>query len=52
MLRVVAPVDHSYEVPSDEVSTTSSPSQIDSDPSAVIVGWAGRALTVNVAAAD
>lgn len=46
MLWVVAPVDQSQVVPALEVSVTLPPAQKLAEPSAVITGCGGRALTV------
>jgi len=52
MLRVVAPLDHRYEVLTDDVRVTLLPAQIAVDPVAVIVGVAGSGLTTMVVASD
>jgi hypothetical protein len=52
ILAVVAPVDHKYEEPALDVNVTLSPVQKFKGPSAVIVGVAGKALTVTIAGAD
>jgi hypothetical protein len=52
MLRVVAPLDHRYEVLTDDVRVTLLPEQIAVDPVAVIVGVAGSGLTTMVVASD
>ena len=52
MLAVVAPVDHRYEAPALEVSVTLPPVQKVSGPLAVIVGAAGRELTVTEVEAE
>ena len=52
MLDVVAPFDHKYVVPALEVSVTEPPAQNVVGPEAVIVGVAGKALTVTTVAAD
>ena len=48
MLAVVAPVDHKYDVPALDVRVTLPPAQNVNGPPAVIVGVAGRVLTVTV----
>jgi hypothetical protein len=52
MLGVVAPVDHRYVLPILEVSVTLPPAQIVVAPPAVMVGCAGKTLTVITVAAD
>ena len=52
ILLEVAPVDHRYPEDSVAVSTTSSPEQKVTGPSAVITGWGGLALTVSIAGFD
>jgi hypothetical protein len=52
MLRVVAPLDHRYEVLTDDVRVTLLPAQIAVDPVAVIVGVAGSGLTTMVVASE
>ena len=46
MLLVVAPLDHRYEVLTDDVRVTLLPAHIAVDPVAVIVGVAGFTFTV------
>jgi hypothetical protein len=52
ILCVSAPFDHKYDVPTLEVSVTLPPIQKDNGPPAVIVGVAGKAVTVTVVAAE
>lgn len=49
---VVAPFDHTFPVAAEEVNTTLPPAQKVVGPPAVIVGVAGKALTVTVVPAD
>jgi hypothetical protein len=52
MLRAVAPLDHRYEVLTDDVRVTLLPAQIAVDPVTVIVGVAGSGLTTIVVARE
>lgn len=52
MLLVVAPLDHRYKVPTDEVSVTLPPAQRVVEPVAVIVGVSGNGFIAIVVAAD
>jgi hypothetical protein len=52
MLEVVAPVDHKYDDPELEVNVKLPPAQKVNGPPAVIVGAAGKALTVTTVAAE
>ena len=52
MLLVVAPLDHRYDVLTDDVSVTLLPAHIAVAPEAVIVGVAGSGLTTMVVARE
>ena len=52
MLCVVAPVDHKYVVPALDVSVTLPPAQKVVGPEAVIVGAAGKLLTVTITGSE
>jgi hypothetical protein len=52
ILAVVAPEDHRYEDPELEVNVTLPPGQKVVGPPAVIVGVAGKALTVTTVGAE
>jgi hypothetical protein len=52
IVAVVAPVDHKYIEPVDEVKVTLPPAQKSVGPPAVIVGITGKALTVTDVTAD
>ena len=52
MEAVVAPFDHRYDVPAEEVSATEPPAQKVVGPPAEIVGVAGSAFTVTVVPAE
>jgi hypothetical protein len=52
ILAVVAPVDHKYDDPELEVNVMLPPVQKVKGPPAVIVGAAGKALTVTTVATD
>ena len=50
--RVVAPFDHAYELPGDEVSVNKVPGHMLSGPLAVITGARGAANTLTTVIAD
>ena len=52
MLGVVAPVDHKYELPDDDVSVTLPPAHRVVVPVAVMVGVAGSGLTTMVVGSE
>jgi len=52
MLLVVAPLDHRYEEPTDEVSVTLPPAQRVVEPVAVTVGVAGNGLIASVVGSE
>ena len=52
MLAVVAPFDHKYPEPAEEVRTTFPPIQKDVGPPAEMVGLAGNGFTVTTTGSD
>lgn len=52
MERVVAPLDHAYEVPGVEVSVSKVPGHMLKEPLAVITGTTGAAIALTTIAAE